>query len=118
MKKIVHEGEVLKCRQNPLNADTIASILTTGVVNLYSSVSGQKAGSLAGLTEESFCLDWNKKRSGLLASAASHTVCVWDADHHVTSDPASGSCLLKIEVAHGSAEQPVNDVKFSPHNDW
>ena len=112
VKKIPHEGEVLKCRAN-LDGTLIASILTSGAVNLYDVQAGAKQGSLQGLTEESFCLDWNKKRSGLLASAAGSTVCVWDVAQNIDQE----SQLLKIAVAHDSADQPVNDVKFSPFDE-
>ena len=77
VKKIPHEGEVLKCRANG-EGTLIASILTTGVVNLYDMQDGSKRGNLQGLADESFCLDWNKRRGGLLVSAAGSTVCVWD----------------------------------------
>ena len=59
---------------------------------------GSKKGALQGLSEESFCLDWNKRRGGLLASAAGSTVCVWDVTQNLDQD----SQLLKIAVAHGS----------------
>lgn len=117
VKRIAHEGEVLKCRMNPMDGTSIASILTTGVVNVYDLGTGNKKGSLIGLDDESFCLDWNFKRNGLLVSAAQSTVCVWDVNQNLTQDSESGSQLLKIDLAHGSADQPVNDVKFSPHND-
>ena len=81
VKKIPHEGEVLKCRAN-IDGTIIASILTSGVVNLYDMQTGSKKGSLQGLTEESFCLDWNKKHNGLLASAAGSTVCYWDVEQN------------------------------------
>ena len=76
MKTIGHENEVLKCRMNTADdSGTIASILTSGVVNIYSIDSDDgKLGCLLGLTEESFCLDWNKKRNGLLASAAGSVI--------------------------------------------
>ena len=118
VKKIPHEGEVLKCRLN--EQKLIASILNTGIINLYSLEDGQKKGILSGLTEESFCLDWNKKRAGLLISAAGSSVCIWDVNEHITQDASQGIQLLRIEKAHENAEsepEPVNDVKFSPHND-
>lgn len=43
LKKIAHEGEVLKCRAN-LNSTLIASILTSGVVNIYDVQDGAKKG--------------------------------------------------------------------------
>jgi len=83
VRKIPHEGEVFKCRQNPLGSE-IASILTSGVVNVYSAESGNKLGGLVGLAEDSFCLDWNRTKSGLVVSAAGSTVCIWDIAHHLT----------------------------------
>jgi len=75
-------------------------------------------GSLGGPSDESFCLDWNRKRNGLLTSAAGATVCVWDVNQNVTNNPDEGEFLFQIKMAHGSDEVPVNDVKFSPHNDY
>ena len=45
VKKIQHEGEVLKCRANG-DGTLIASILTSGVVNLYDMEDGTKKGNL------------------------------------------------------------------------
>ena len=39
VKKIPHEGEVLKCRAN-LEGNLVASILTSGVVNVYDLTDG------------------------------------------------------------------------------
>ena len=82
VKQIPHEGEVLKCRQS-IFGDKVASILTSGVVNIYSVESASKLGCLHGLTEESFCLDWSRKSQSLLASAAGSTVMVWDVAHNL-----------------------------------
>ena len=59
VSSIPHEGEVLKCRQNPFNDQNVASILTSGVVNIYKK-DGTLTGKLHGLSDETFCLDWNK----------------------------------------------------------
>ena len=70
---------MLKCRLNPIDRKSVASILTSGVIDIFDiEGNGSKLGKLAGLTDESFCLDWNKKRDGLLVSAAQGTFCVWD----------------------------------------
>ena len=106
ISSIQHEGEVMKCRQNPFDAQSIASILTSGVVNIYKK-DGSLQGKLLGLGDESFCLDWNKKTKGLIVSAAKKSVCVWDIEKNL-----NGGQLFKIDTAHG--ENEVNDVKFSP----
>ena len=96
----------MKCRQNPFNEQSIASILTTGVVNLYSK-DGKLQGKLNGLSGESFCLDWNKARAALLVSAVENQICVWDVEKNI-----GGGQLMKIVNAHG--DKDVNDAKFSP----
>ena len=103
---IPHEGEVLKCRQNPFDDQRIASILTGGDVNIYKK-DGTLTGKLLGLPDESFCLDWNKKKAGQILSAAKKTVYVWDVEQNLGQGH-----LLKIDPAHG--ETDVNDAKFSP----
>lgn len=71
----------------------IASVTTSGVVNLYKTKLFDENGSetqtngangngligkLHGLNEETFCLNWSKIKSNLLASAAGTNVCIWD----------------------------------------
>lgn len=40
-------------------------------------------GCLRGLQGETWTLDWNRKRKGLLVSAVNQTVCVWDAEKNI-----------------------------------
>ena len=82
ISSIQHEGEVMKCRQNPFDTQCVASILTSGVVNVYKK-DGTIQGKLLGLGDESFCLDWNKKAKGLIVSAAKKTACVWDVEKNL-----------------------------------
>jgi len=67
---IPHDTEVLKVRQNPHNRNLIASVTTTGAIDLYKTKEGVKCGTLHGLSEETFALSWNKRNSSLIASAA------------------------------------------------
>ena len=96
----------MKCRQNPFDEQSIASILTTGVANLYSKDCSLQ-GKLTGLDGESFCLDWNKSAKGMLLSAVGKEICVWDVEKNLGGDQ-----LMKIMNAHSDKE--VNDAKFSP----
>ena len=112
---IPHDGEVLKCRQNPFDSQTVASILTSGVVNVYKK-DGSLSGKLLGLEDESFCLDWHKKKQGLIVSAAKTTVCVWDVEKNLSAVGSNNSSqLFKVDKTHG--ETDVNDAKFSPLQD-
>ena len=111
VSSIEHEGEVMKCRQNPFDDQCVASVLTSGVVNIYKKGgNGTLVGKLQGLGDETFCLDWNKKKQGHIISAVKNTVCVWDVEKNL-----SGGQLFKIDNAHG--ESDVNDAKFSPLNE-
>ena len=111
VSSIEHEGEVMKCRQNPFDDQCVASVLTSGVVNIYKKGgNGTLVGKLQGLGDETFCLDWNKKKQGHIVSAAKNTVCVWDVEKNL-----SGGQLFKIDKGHG--ESDVNDAKFSPLNE-
>ena len=67
----------MKCRQNPFDEGCVASIVTNGTVNIYMK-DGTLIGKLHGLGDESFCLDWHKKKQGYIMSAAKQKVCVWD----------------------------------------
>ena len=87
---IPHEGEVMKCRQNPFENQSVASILTSGVVNVYKK-DGTLSGKLFGLEDESFCLDWNKKKQGLVLSAAKNSVCVWDITKNLCAEESKAS---------------------------
>jgi hypothetical protein len=71
--KIPFSSEVLKCRMNPNQPGLVASVHTSGVVELYQISDDFKAkevGKLHGLNQETFCLSWNKKMSNLICSAA------------------------------------------------
>lgn len=87
--QILHEGEVMKCRLNPFNPGLIASVTTSGVVNLYKtsalgSANGDTktplVGKLHGLAGETFSLHWNRSHANLLASAVGTNVCIWDVN--------------------------------------
>ncbi len=51
---------------------------------MYNSEIGTKLGGLVGLAEDSFCLDWNRKRNGLVVSAANTSICVWDVAQNLS----------------------------------
>ena len=76
----------MKCRMNPAKPGLIASVTTSGVVNLYKTdalevSNGNKStlvGKLHGLSGETFSLHWSRSTPNLLASAAGQNVCIWD----------------------------------------
>jgi WD40 repeat protein len=90
LERIPHEGEVMKCRQSPFKQGLIASVTTSGVINLYQSHALEQGngvskgnslvGKLFGLSGETFSLHWSKSHSHLLASAVDKTMCVWDVN--------------------------------------
>lgn len=78
----------MKCRMNPVKPGLIASVTTSGVVNLYKSdvfeaTNGcnnktSLVGKLHGLQGETFSLHWSRPSPNLLASAVGTSVCIWD----------------------------------------
>lgn len=108
----------------------IASITTSGVVNLYKTnsfelsgvangVQGSSSlvGKLHGLHEETFCLNWSKCASNLLTSAAGTNVCIWDINRTNGTETEAmphgdKNQLMKFMNAHGDSQ--INDAKFSP----
>jgi|LakMenEpi03Aug12_release.lakeMendotaPanAssembly.Ray.scaffolds.fasta_scaffold217369_3 WD40 repeat protein len=123
---------MMKCRQNPENSSMIASVTTSGVVNLYKTnafewyehvhegkTQGSLVGKLHGLHEETFCLNWSRCASNLLASAAGNHVCIWDINRTNGTETekmphGDKHQLMKFMNAHG--DNQVNDAKFSPLN--
>ena len=58
------------------------------VQNFDSGAKSEKVGSLAGLAEETFALNWNRKSGNLICSGAGNIVCIWDinsiyGNHHM-----------------------------------
>ena len=113
---IPHKTEVLKCREDPFAEDSVSAVIASlhsdGEVGLY-KVGHGNVGNLEGLSEETFALNWNRQRQGLLVSAAGGSLCVWDVAKH-----ANGGNLLLKELAHGANASgevwQVNDAKFNP----
>jgi hypothetical protein len=105
----------MKIRQNPFDERVIASMTTSGVVNLYGVKSLREAersaslvGKLHGLQEETFSLNWSRVQSNLLASAAGTNICIWDVnrlsgDANESMPLGENFMLNKIMRAHGSA---------------
>lgn len=110
VESLVHEGEVMKCRQNPHDQSVVASNTTSGVVNLYrmgvDNNSEPLIGKLSGLDEETFSMHWSPLNSGYLGSSSGTTACIWDANSK------DGKALITLNNGHD--EKPVNDIHFSP----
>lgn len=78
----------------------IASVDNKGRINLFQtsffenhSKEFNRVGLLLGNREETFCLNWNKQKSNLVASAASNYACIWDLEKHTSDDKQIGEKL-------------------------
>lgn len=85
--KVPHDGgEVLKARACPQKQSLIASLNTKGLINMYqisADYKGANVGTLVGLTQETFSLNWNSQSPNLICSGAGTTVCIWDINQHL-----------------------------------
>jgi len=115
--KINHDGEVNRARHCPQNKFVIATKTVKSEVHIFDTskfpsvpVDNKVTPNIVckGHSDEGYGIDWNRNKSGYLASGSNdHVVCVWDTN----AKPTKGNeidAIFKFD-AHSNV---VEDVKW------
>jgi len=108
----IHKGDVNRARVSPQNRAIVATISSTGDVNLFdisesSTATGPKC-VLDGHSEEGYGLAWCPTEEGrLLTSSDDSSIYLWDVK--------GGSCTSRVAM-FSRHDMPVGDVSWSPGN--